>query len=314
MWWFATFLWLVGSLPWFAMLWSARPTRGENMTGIHLVLGPAALPPTIAMALHLFVGPFGHFGWLLGLLLPGVWIGLLALPAMATDRRRGVAWKVAGTTALLAIGAAGSRFDPAPWLPWIGFVLVAVLGVTCYGAIGWAWLRPRLRRFGRAANEPSGWEVQQAGFQRQQWERTAPTTVEQLLPFCRSFAPDVRASCLQQLAARPDLDAALATCLSTRDDTDALHYFVHHYPRPRRTMAAAVGARLASEHERWAELLAKSDDATRWLGNVVPVLDAGIAVLRDGGDVRAPLARWRDTLVANPRYRPLGKQIAKYLK
>lgn len=312
MWWFAQFLWLVGSLPWLAMLLSAKPTRGENLTGIHLVLGPAALPPAIALALFLVVGPFGWFAALPWALLPGIWLTLAALPAIATGPRRIRTWKAVGVTALLSVGAVGARVDAAPWLPWIGFVVVAACGVASYATIGKAWLGPRLRR-ASASREPSEWEIGQAEFQRKEWAKAAPTTVATLLPFCRSLAPDVRAECLQKLAAHPDLDAELGTGLARRDEFDALHYLVHHYPRPRRTMARAVNERLADEHRRWAPLLSRRDDETRWLGNIVPLLDAGVAVLKDGGDVREPLARWRDTLVANPRYRPLGQQIAKYL-
>ena len=119
---------------------------------------------------------------------------------------------------------------------------------------------------------------------------------------------------LRRIAARTDLAGAMAAALASDDDSTVLHYVVHHYPRPRRELAAAMSERLDRELARWTTVMARPDGASKWFGNLVGVLDAGVAVLRDGGNVEAPLRRWAHALADHPEYRALGRQVGKYLR
>lgn len=317
--WIANLLWSIGCLPWLAMVLSAKPTRGENLTGIHVVTGPAALPAALAAALHLLLARdmLGGWTWLGFGALPGHWVAMLALPIVATDRRHGTAVKAFAALAWASIGALGNPLASAPWLPWLGFAPIVVLGFAVYGAA----LRSPVRRvvsrlpIARGGRPPSEWELSQAEFQRGEWRRLPPEAgLDQLLPFVRSFAPEVKDECLRRIAARTDLAGAMAAALASDDDSTVLHYVVHHYPRPRRELAAAMSERLDRELARWTTVMARPDGASKWFGNLVGVLDAGVAVLRDGGNVEAPLRRWAHALADHPEYRALGRQVGKYLR
>lgn len=317
--WIANLLWLIGCLPWLAMIVSARPTRGENLTGIHIVTAPAALPAAIAAALHVLLARdvLGVFAWLGIAALPGYWVAMLALPIVATERKHGPTVKVGAVLAWASIGTLGNSLETAGWLPWLGFAPIATLGFAVYGM---AVRRPLMRmlsrlRVGRRTPPPSEWELSQAEFQRREWRQLAPEpTLDQLLAFVRSLAPEVRHECLRRIASHPELAGAMATSLRTNSDSNVLHYLVHQYPLPRRDLAPAMTERLGRELERWTALRARPDGAREWFGDVVGLLDAGVAILRDGGDVRGPLARWARVLADHPDYRRLGHQVTKNLR
>lgn len=317
----ANILWIAGSMPLLAMVLSAKPTRGENLTAFHLVTGPAALPPAIAAALHLWLArdTLGHAVWFGWLAIPGAWVSLLAMPAIATARRGAIVTKGIAVSSLVAIGALGNPVHGAPWFVWIGFATVVALGAAAYGVAAQLPLRRLAARFA-ASRRPPGhldpWQQGQAEFQRTEWRGLpADPSVARLLDFVRAFAPEVKAASLDRLAGRPHLDEEVSALLAERGgDSNLLHYVVHHYPRSRRGLAAAMQHRLEQEHDHWTAFLATAAEPHSWTGNLLSILEAGLAVAKDGGDLRAPLERWQRSLAAVPRLRAVAKELARHLR
>ncbi len=317
----ANILWLVGSLPLLAMVLSARPTRGENLTAFHLVTGPAALPPAIAAALHLWLardvlGCAVWFGWLA---VPGAWVSLLAMPAIATERRRAVMTKGIAVSSLVGIGALGNPVHGAPWLVWVGFAAVVALGAAAYAIAAQLPLRRLAARFA-ASRRPPGyldpWQQGQAEFQRTEWQRLpAEPSVARLLEFVRAFAPEVKAASLDRLASRTRLDEEISALLREQGgDSNVLHYVVHHYPRSRRGLDVAMHHRLEREFDHWTAFLATAEEPRHWTGNLLAILEAGLAITKDGGDVRAPLERWQRSLAKVPSLLAIAKELGKHLR
>lgn len=327
--WFANILWLGGSLPLLAMLVAARPTRGENLTAAHLVTGPAALPPTIAAAIFLWLtrDTLGLPAWLGLLSLPGYWVAMLALPLAATGRRRAWLYKSAGLMGFAGPGLLGNGALLAAWVPWLGYAVLASFAGIVYGLAAphlWRRVLPHvlpdvLHRFflarRRRHEEPSSFELSQATWQRERWQLvSASATVDELLAFARAFAPEVKAASLERLAAHPELADSLAKSIVSGRDSDALHYLVHHYPRSRHELAPALSTRLDQLQAIWSKAFCRAAEPPHLPGGLGGLFDASIAVLRDGGDLRAPLERWQTLLASRPDYLGVAKELARHLR
>ena len=294
---------------------TAKPTRGENLMGFHLVTTPLGL----AQALAALLGLLAHgvepawLGWLAGLLLPGYGFAMLALPFACFDRR-GVTPARAAVLATFAV--VDGPFVTA-WASSVGAGVVAVYGgIAVAMAANW-WLGPKLRRMVRS-HQPAGpdeWQQKQGEWQREQWQQVpADATAGRLLEFVRAFAPEVKAMSVQRLAALQDLLEQIAHLLRTSERSDAPHYVVHHWPGRRADLAGAMRDHLELMLADAKQRLRKDRGPKPFLGNYAGSLDAAIAVQQDGGDVHAALQRWHDFLASVPSHRQVAKQLVRYLR
>lgn len=319
--WIADGILLLCAGPLVAMALTARPTRGENLVGAHLITGPLAIGMALAWALHLLAAPLPSVlvNVLLALNWPGYVVAMTFLPLAACGGRRARWIKGACALAPSFPPLLGHGPQLHPLAPWVG-----AAGVLAYGAGGSLMLaRPFWRRLRRwmARVLPSGprplsdFDQRLAAQQRERWQRLSPdASVSDLLGFARSQAPEVLQTCLARLAAHPDLTTAIADLLQAQDPDDVLHYVVHHYPRPRRELAAATNSMLATMRTNWLERLRADPSPRPWTGNVVPALEVGIAVLHDGGDVRAELGTWQRELASLPPLAGLARELARLVR
>lgn len=302
-----------------ALVVTAKPTRGENLMGLHLVTAPIGL----AQALAVLLGLCAHgveptwLGWLAGLLLPGYAFAMLALPFACFDRRGALLPRALVLLGVLTTFAVVDGPFVAAWAPSVGAGLVAVYGGIAVGLLAKWWLGPKLRRmvqFHRPAG-PDAWQQQQGEWQREQWQQVpADATAGRLLEFVRAFAPEVKAMSLQRLAALPDLLEQIAHLLRTSSTSDAPHYVVHHWPGRRADLAGAMRDHLDLVLADARQRLRQDRGPNPFLGNYAGSLDAAIAVQQDGGDVREPLQRWHDFLAAVPSHREMARQLVRYLR
>ena len=298
---------------------TAKPTRGENLMGFHLVTTPLGL----AQALAALLGLLAHgvepawLGWLAGLLLPGYAFALLALPFVCLDGRGATLARAAVLLAVLATFAVVDGPFVTTWASVAGAAVIAVYGAIAVALLAKWWLGPKLRRmvqFHRPTG-PDEWQLKQGEWQRGQWQQVpADATAGRLLEFVRAFAPEVKAQSLQRLAALPDLLAQIAHLLRTSTISDAPHYVVHHWPGRRSDLAGAMRDHLDLMLADAKQRLQRDRGPNPFLGNYVGSLDAAIAVQQDGGDVREALQRWHDFLAAVPQHREMARQLVRYLR
>lgn len=297
-----------------------RPTRGENFVGFHLVTTPLALASAASMLLGLLVHGVAPawFAVLAYTSLPGYVLALVVLPFACFERRRARLAKLLVCVAVVGsvLLAAGPHL--APWAAVAGAAVeVTYGGFTTLLVAGWG-LRNRVRRWWPRRRVASGsdFESRQAVWQREQWQKLPPDAlVAQLLGFVRSFDRDVQSQCVQRLEATPDLAARLDEVLRQPHDNDAPFYLVHHGAKVRTQVVGGVNAMLDRQLAEARERLRRSrDDERPFLGNFAGTLEAGVAVLQAGGDVRAALQRWVEFLLQVPSHQRLGKQLQGYLR
>lgn len=306
----------LGGISLLVLVAPARPVRPEGLVGLHLITAPIALALTAAVACVWFAAPRPWpWAWanvLLPCSLPGLAVVVTVLPFAAFQRRGAALAKLGAVAVVLAMAAFAHGNAIAAGVAPAAAGLLAAFGLA--GSCGiaaplWQFVRRRLPcrlHLGRRAAPPSAWQLAEAAAQRAQWaEAAAHADVPTLLAFARSFAPEVRQQCLDRLARRPDLAVALAGCLRGPEPGDALHYVRHDYPRSRAELGPMVAAMLAA---RLGSASAPTDFLT------FAALDCGIAVLRDGGDVRHELAAWQQRLQARPESAAAAKALRRALR
>lgn len=314
--WLADVLLLLTGGPLVVMACRAPPRRPQFVDGDFVITAPLAFGMVVATLLHLVAAPLpwwpAHL--LLAALAPGCWLAMTLLPLVARNRLRARA-KPARAGCLLAVVATellGRGAALHPWAPWLG---AGVLGA--FGAGGTRLLLERplrrgrlalLRLVGLAPPLLTSAERSAADRQRQAWRELDPNLGSSgLFAFARSLAPEVRAQCLRCLAAEPDLDRLTAVGLTGPDAADVLAYVCHDYPRSRVALAAATAAMLATRRAQWPD----HGDRT---GDLESQLACGIAVLRDGGDLRPALAAWMPLLAGRAEFTELARTLAAALR
>lgn len=298
---------------------TGRKTRGENLVGAHLVVGPIAIAFVLGSVLMQVASPLPTTvaNVVLGILWPGVIVGTTFLPLVPYGSTRAATAKgamvlVAGAPFLLGHGG---RVHPA--LPWIGAGVMAMVSlIPTWWVVGHR-IRRRLAPLlhPRRRKQPSAWERNQADWQRGEWQKVpADASVQMLLGHARSLAPDVREACHARLAAHPDLEQDLAAALLGEQRGNALWYLTGHYPRSRTVFAAPIRELLATLRATWPARMRDDPHPHPWTGDLIPALDCATAVLLAGGDVRGELQAWQQELASMPKFARLAKQIARWLK
>ncbi len=298
----------------------ARPTRGENMMGFHLVVIPIALGMTLALALGIAVAwpaePVS--GWWLGLALPGHLVGLVVLIFACYDRRGAHLAKLAALATGLGAAATIDGHMIAPTVQFVGGGIVAAVGAITYGSLLWWGVVPRLRRFvarRASSGQLDDFQLGLAQQDRERWQRVgADASLEQLLAYTRSYAADVKEQSIARIAAWPELDTAMAVLLRSKGAEHALFFITHQYPHNRAGLGAAMSDLLDREGAQWEKRARAAARPDFRLDNIMDRLDGGIAVLRDGGAVGASLRRWQQLLASLPHYDKLAREIGKYLR
>lgn len=297
-----------------------RPTRGENFMGFHRVTTPLALASAGSMLLGLLVHGVAPawFATVAYATLPGHVLALIVLPFACYDRRHALLAKLLVSLAVVGSGLLVAGPHLAPWAAAAGAAVeVGYGGFTTVLLAAWG-LRNRVRRWWPRRRVASGddFESRQAVWQREQWQKLPPdASVAQLLGFVRSFDRDVQSQCVQRLEATPDLAARLDELLRQPHDNDAPFYLVHHGAKVRTQVVGGVNAMLDRQLAEARERLRRSrDDERPFLGNFFGTLEAGVAVLQAGGEVRAALQRWIEFLLQVPSHQRLAKQLQGYLR
>lgn len=300
----------------------ARPVKPESFMGFHLVTIPLALAMTLALGLGFAAAgaPLPEWlpGWLPWLSLPGYLVALVVLPFACCERKGA---RFAKTAVFAAVFGAAGVVDGhllAPFAAWLGHTLVAAVALGAYGMLGTWWVMAQRRRAAAIAadrDSTDSWRAGQAKWQREQWQQVpADAELWRLLQFTRAFDDEVKAQSLARIAALPDLDAATSALLGGEQASEALYFVAHQYPRSRAPLAPALAALLDRECARWEKKLRGPADARSWQGNVANFLESGVAVLKAGGDVVAPLRRWHRMLASVPDYAGVARELDRYLR
>ncbi|MBL8754159.1 MAG: hypothetical protein JNK15_12735 [Planctomycetes bacterium] len=303
------------------MALTARPTRGENLTGAHLVTGPIAIAFTLGGVLVHVAAPLSTT-WanvLLGIAWPGVLVATALLPLAGYGRKGGWVGKVAVPAIVAApflLGYGAAWHAAVPSAGGAVLMLVGLAGLWPIVQMPLRRLRWRLMRLVPfRSRQPSDWEAGQAEWQRGEWRKLPPDApVAELLGHVRSLAPDVRAECHARLAALADLDEQLANALAGPMPGNPLWYVAFHYPRSRRPLAAAIVDLLARMRATLPNSLREDPHPRPWSGDLMPALEAALTVLRDGGDVRAELEEWHRELATMPKFAREAKHLRRAMQ
>ncbi len=298
-----------------------RPMNGEAFVGAHRITGPFALAFTLGTGLVLVAAPLPSTlaNVALGLLLPGTFVAMTFLPFVAYGRRG--AWLVKLLMPFVVATPFGLGHGGAvhAMMPWFAAAVLALLSLTTTWSLVGQPLRRWCSRLWHALiprpHQPSQWELGQMEFHRDAWQKVPEdANVRALLAHARSLAPEVRAACHQRLAAREDLDQALAAELLGANPGEALWYLVNGYPRSRQPFAPTLTALLARLRATWPAKMREDPHPRPWTGDLMLVLECSVAVLMAGGDVRAELRSWQAELATMPKFRGQAKELARWLK
>lgn len=311
----------LAAVPLLLLLVTARPMRPEYFMGTHLVSGPIALVLAASWALHLVATPLPGIlpNVVLGLLWPGFVIMMTGLPWSAYRNRKANGVKLACVAILLAPVALGHGAAWHPFVPWLGGALIALVGLSGTWVVVGQFVRRRVFKLllmtGLVRRPPSQFDEGQRKVQRERWKALpVDAPVSELLGFARSLAPEVRKEALERLAARADLEAAVATALQRSDLWAAYLYVVQDYPRSRAPLAPTVVALLSERRKQWTDRLSADANAVPDTGEIMPFLECALAILRDGGAVSAELAAWKDLLAAHRKLAGLAKELARAIR
>ena len=289
----------------------------EGPVGAHMVTAPLALLQAVALGLAIHAGAFDAVALPRAFpyaLLPGFVVTLTVLPIVAIGRQRSAALARA---ALVATWLAGVVAINAPASPSMAGVAAGVpLGLV--GLSGWllvlglvlAQQRAALRRAGEAVERQSEFEKERAAWDRGEFAKVpANPELWQLIPFPHSPAKDVQAACLQRIAALPELERETIELLGTGWAEHALHWLRDFYALPPAPLAPAYARFLDEKFEGWRSRLANDPSAGGWEVNLQVYFDVAEKIAAAGGDLRAPLARWREFLAATRGLGGLARRI-----
>jgi hypothetical protein len=308
----------LAALPLWHLVATARAVRGEYLTGFHLVTAPIAACHTLALVLAIVaMPPASPPSWLLWVSLPGWFTAGVVLPFACFGPRRERLLRLATALAPLAVAAIALAPHTGPLPAQVGGWLVVGYAWTTVAVMASWWLVPRWRRFvGRfGARPPDPFQVQQAGWQREQWQRVpVDADVAALLPFVRSFAPEVAAASRARLWALPDAAAVVVGMLDGESAGDAAFALRQGWPGSRAALAPQLAPVLARARETWQERLRSDPAPDRSIGPALRLLDVALDVHLDGGDLGAELERWRQMFAAVVPLRDCAGELARALR
>lgn len=300
----ANILLVLSALPTLMLALDTKGPGPEGPVGFHMVTAPLALlqVAALAIAIHRGVFDFTPLGRpLMYLMLLPYLIGLTALPVFGIDRSiNGVLAKIGMVLAVAACFAAVNRF-PGLILSGLVLSLGSFGGVAIVGSL----LKEEMENSVRAAKAESErldkFQVEQAAFDEREFAKLpAEPGLWQLIQFTHSFNPEVSKQCLEKIAARPTLESDMIELLGTGWAEHSLRYLRDYYPLPHAKLAPAFGQFLDKDRDKWTPQLRNNPNAGGWAVNLYGHFEVAEKIVKDGGDLRAPLQRWSQ-LFANTK-------------
>lgn len=283
----------------------------EGPVGIHMLTIPLALLQIAGIAILIHRGLwdfFPHARAVFDVSLVGYLIAMTILPVLALPPQSGRGYARFATLAILAacFTAAVAAMAPAPPLA-LRVATGAVLALPTLA--GWAMLvgfgvqsqLNALRKMEADAERDDEFRKGQIAFDAGEWAKLpADAGLWQLITYTHSFNEDVQRDCRARIAARPALQEDMIALLGTGWAEHAIRYLRDAYPLPFGPLAPAFAAFLEAEHERWRTQLEGQSNAGTWEANIRGHFDVAGKIVKDGGDLKAPLEKWRALLKASP--------------
>lgn len=292
----ANVLLLLSALPTILLALETKRGGPEGPVGFHMVTAPLALLQVIALAIAIHRGVFDFIPTgrpLLYVLLLPYFIGMTFLPFFALERDfTGPLSKVAMVAVVLACFASVNR------LPGM-IVSTAVLSIGCL--CGMTLVGAEMKRYvvNSAAvaladqNRMTAFEESQSKWQAEEWAKLPENpALWQLIQFTHPFNKEVKQQCLAKIAALPDLEQEIIKLLGTGWAEHSLPYLVDHYPGRFGPFAPAYAEFLDKQFDHWEPQLHGNAYAGNWAVNLYRHFDVAERIVKDGGDLRAPLQRW----------------------
>ncbi len=310
---------LAGGVPLIAFAATARPMRGENMMGFHLVLLPIVLAQTLGLGLGIAAE------WrqtalpaaALYAALPGWLVAIVTLVFACFGRTKVRLMQLLTLLAALAPVAVltGDRVRSGVQLA--GGVYVVALGACAVLMLAATRLRPYWVRFTarRQPPSPDSFEAQLAAQQREDWAKHGATAdFDTLLTSARATDPGVKSASVARLVASPEFEATLVAKLETSESArDAMACVRALTPAQRAKLAPILTARLDATRERFLGRVEAGQDTAAEVEQAMRLLDAGVGSYLGGGDLRQPLVRWQKAFAADPSTAAHGKDLRRVM-
>lgn len=292
----ANVLLVLSALPTLLLALETRRAGPEGPVGFHMVTAPLALLQVIALAIAIHRGVFDFLpaGRLLpyAMLLP-YFIGMTLLPVFGTERNFvGPLSKFAMVAVVLACFATVNRF-PGLILCSVVLSLASLVGIATVGSLLKESFENSIRSAQAESERMTAFEESQSKFQAAEWAKL-PEHPElwQLIQFTHPFDKELKRQCLEKIAALPDLEQKMIALLDTGWADHSLAYLTDHYPLPYAPLAPAYAKFLHKELKRWDPQLRNNPHAGNWAVNLYRHFDVAEKIVKEGGDLKAPLQRW----------------------
>ncbi|MBS1826194.1 MAG: hypothetical protein JST93_12800 [Acidobacteria bacterium] len=292
----ANVLLALSALPTILLALETRRGGPEGPVGFHMITAPLALLQVIALAIAIHRGVFDFIptGRPLsyGLLVP-YFIGMTILPFFALERD--FTGPLSKLGMVLVVAACFASVNRLPGM----MLSSAVLSLACLGGITMVAAECKQYFVNAAAtvtadrDRISAFEESQSKWQAEEWAKLPENpALWQLIQFTHPFNKEVKQQCLTKIAALPNLEQEIVKLLGTGWAEHALPYLVDHYTGRFAPFAPAYAEFLNKQFDHWEPQLSNNPHAGNWAVNLYRHFDVAERIVKDGGDLRAPLQRW----------------------
>lgn len=293
----ANILLLLSAIPTILLVLEPVRRNPEGALGFHLITVPLALLQVIALALAIHGKTFDFLPigrpLAYGMLLP-YFIGMNVLPFIALERGfTGPLSRAAIVLILAAAFASVNRFPGASISA--AFLSIACLcGIVLIGGEFLPYFRGYAHLFtargSMSTAEKSALESEADAFAK----LPANPALYQLIGFTHAANKEVQRQSLAKIAALPNLEKELIKILGTPWADLTLRYLADHYSGPVAPLAPAYSEFLQKEFAGRAPQLVTNPHAGKWAYSLNRHFDVAERIVKDGGDLRSPLERWRN--------------------
>ncbi|MCC6738412.1 MAG: hypothetical protein IT452_05155 [Planctomycetia bacterium] len=307
------------------LILSTKGPGPEGPVGFHMLTGPLALLQIAGIVILVHHGfwdlfPYARAVWDVSMV--GYLVTMTILPALTFPREKSRTWAQMATIAILAAGltlcgAAISGPVPAALRAVCGGVLAlpALAGWLMIAAMVVQAQRNAIRKMEADMQADDEFRKGQIAFDAGEWAKLpADAGLWQMIIYTHSFNEDVQRECRARIAARPALQEDMIKLLGTGWAEHAIRYLRDAYPLPFAPLAPAFGAFLEKELERWRGQLEGQANAGTWGANISGHFEVAAKIVKDGGDLKAPLEKWRALLRASPGLGGLEWRVGEILE
>lgn len=292
----ANVLLLLSALPTILLALETKRGGPEGPVGFHMITAPLALLQVIALAIAIHRGVFDFIPAgrpiLYFLLLP-YFIGMTVLPFFALERDfTGPLSKVGMVVVVAACFASVNRL-PGMVLSTSLLSIGCLCGLTIVAAESKQYFVNAAATVTADRDRMTAFEESQSKWQAEEWAKLPENpALWQLIQFTHPFNKEVKQQCLAKIAALPNLEQEIIQLLGTGWAEHALPYLVDHYSGRFAPFAPAYAAFLDKQFDHWEPQLYSNPYAGNWAVNLYRHFDVAERIVKDGGDLRAPLQRW----------------------